>query len=718
MSIIKVDELSPRSGNDIAITSLKTITGLASQFKITGGTAGQALITDGSGGLSFGNAGTSLPSQTSQAGKFLTTDGSVASWATVDHSHSHPDELPSQTSQAGKFLTTDGTNVNWGTITHPDELPSQTSQAGKFLKTDGTNVNWDTVDEFSVSIAEAAPGSASSGALWWKSDEGRLKIYYNDGSSSQWVDAFPVAEPGATDPAMGGDMTGTASNAQIAADAVGSAEIATDAVGSTEIATGAVGATELDATLDLSGKTVTLPAASVTDHVIPFDDNTLKEEIALLGFRTAANGSLAKYNLVDQTIDAFEDASGISAGDSTNAARDSTGKYFKGQVGSTPTVSGNYDSTGTDGAYSWYKWTTVTTGGTYTTDTAQDYEYLVIAGGGSGAAGHTSSGVGAGGAGGYRTATGFAVAATTISGITVGAGGVSYSSNNNGQAGSNSVFSTITSSGGARGNHGNSNGPAGGSGGGGGGEYSSGTQTGGPGNVGGFSPVEGYAGGDGVALVNGAGGGGGGASAVGGAGSGGSGGSGGAGRSSSIDGTATVRGGGGGGSGGSAGSGSGGSGGGGGGSKNSNATAGTANTGGGGGGARSSYNSGAGGSGIVIIRRETAGVSEGANLTLVSTTTTAQAAPTKGDIVFTYSNGAGSTTLGTDVTAEYSADGGSTWTAMTLGLEGTTGGHNIATAHDVALTSTSGTSMAYRIKTLNQSATKTTRIQAVSLGWS
>jgi hypothetical protein len=107
-----------------------------------------------------------------------------------------------------------------------------------------------------------------------------------------------------------------------------------------------------------------------------------------------------------------------------------------------------------------------------------------------------------------------------------------------------------------------------------------------------------------------------------------------------------------------------------------------------------------------------------ASMTLVSTTTTAQAAPTKGDIVFTYTNGAGTTTLGTDVTAEYSADGGSTWTSMTLGSEGTTGGHNIATAHDVALTSTSGTSMAYRIKTLNQSVSKTTRIQAVSLGWS
>ena len=40
---------------------------------------------------------------------------------------------------------------------------------------------------------------------------------------------------GGTDPAMGGDMTGTASNAQIAANAVGTAEIATNAVGVAEL---------------------------------------------------------------------------------------------------------------------------------------------------------------------------------------------------------------------------------------------------------------------------------------------------------------------------------------------------------------------------------------------------------------------------------------------------------------------------------------------------
>ena len=43
----------------------------------------------------------------------------------------------------------------------------------------------------------------------------------------------------------------------------------------------------------------------------------IKDDIALLGFKIAANGTLAKYNLVDQTVDAFEDSSGIEASAST-----------------------------------------------------------------------------------------------------------------------------------------------------------------------------------------------------------------------------------------------------------------------------------------------------------------------------------------------------------------------------------------------------------------
>jgi hypothetical protein len=452
----------------------------------------------------------------------------------------------------------------------------------------------------------------------------------------------------------------------------------------------------------------------------PPDDTGLQDDIALIGFKVAANGSLAKYNLVDQTIDDFQNTSGVSAGGSTNEARNAS-NYYYGETTVTPTVSGNYDSTGTDGAYSWYKWTTVTSSGTYTTDTAQEHEYLVVAGGGGGGPGPYAGG---GGAGGFRTATGFAVAATTISGITVGAGGAGgvYSTPTDATNGGNSVFDTITSDGGGAGGYirgTNVLGHDGGSGG--GGCYNGSAPWSGGSGVSG----QGYDGGVGGTWSGQTGGGGGGASEVGAAGTGSP--TGGDGVASSITGSSvTYAGGGGGSSQSSASNPAGGTGGGGAGGSgevgNTPPVAGTNGLGGGGGGGGgASTSGGVGGSGIVIIKRPTSVQTEGGNLTLVSTTTTAQAAPTKGDIVFTYTNGAGSTTLGggsPDVTAEYSADGGSTWTSMTLASEGTTGGHNIATAHDVTLTSTSGTSMAYRIKTLNQSATKTTRIQAVSLGWS
>ena len=49
---------------------------------VTDGTTGQALVTNGSGTISFGDVD-ALPSQTGNAGKYLTTNGTVASWATV-----------------------------------------------------------------------------------------------------------------------------------------------------------------------------------------------------------------------------------------------------------------------------------------------------------------------------------------------------------------------------------------------------------------------------------------------------------------------------------------------------------------------------------------------------------------------------------------------------------------------------------------------------------
>lgn len=51
----------------------------------------------------------------------------------------HPTELPSQSGNSGKFLTTNGSAVSWATV---DALPSQSGQSGKFLTTNGTNASW------------------------------------------------------------------------------------------------------------------------------------------------------------------------------------------------------------------------------------------------------------------------------------------------------------------------------------------------------------------------------------------------------------------------------------------------------------------------------------------------------------------------------------------------------------------------------------------------
>ena len=494
--------------------------------------------------------------------------------------------------------------------------------------------------------------------------------------------------------------------AKIATDAVGSAEIAANAVGNSEMADDAVGINELSATGTASATTY-LRGDNSWQTIAEYDDSGLQDDIALLGFKVAANGSLAKYDLVDQTIDDFQDASGIDASASTDETRDSSGKYYSGSA----VVAGATTAFTTVESTTWTAPSLVTS-----------VSYLVVAGGGGGGGADGGNyGGGGGGAGGLRTGTHTVVPSTSYT-VTVGGGGAGAAAgNNNGTAGSSSVFDSITSAGGGYGGRGPDAGGAGGSGGGGGGANS-----GGAGNTPSTTPSQGNSGGTSSHYNAGGGGGSGGSggnasSSVGGTGGAGSDQSSTFGTSHGVSGVFAGGGGGGGedyhgGTGGSGGSGGGGAGG-----QPNHGTAGTANTGSGGGGGSGTGSStagagGAGGSGIVLVKYDAINVYN--DMTLVSNATTAEATPTKGDIVLTYTNGAGSTTLGTDLTAEFSADDGSTWTAMTLGSEGATGSHNIATAHDVSLTSTSGTSMRYRIKTLNQSASKTTRIQAVSLGWS
>ena len=250
-------------------------------------------------------------------------------------------------------------------------------------------------------------------------------------------------------------------------------------------------------------------------------------------------------------------------------------------------------------------------------------DYLVIAGGGSGGRAHG----GGGGAGGYRESSGAAsgcytrsplgacVAALPVTAtsypVTVGGGGAAPTTSPDfkGARGSNSVFSTITSTGGGNGSTESTTNSTGAGGSGGGGTYAPnpGTTPGGAGNTPPVSPAQGTAGGTGGTYGPGAAstGGGGGATAAGQNGSPSASGTGGAGATSCITGSPVARAGGGGGSSYPSGNnGAGGSGGGGAGVTNATVNPGTANTGGGGGGLSQADSTagGLGGSGVVIIR--------------------------------------------------------------------------------------------------------------------
>jgi len=360
--------------------------------------------------------------------------------------------------------------------------------------------------------------------------------------------------------------------------------------------------------------TLTLPASATIGDFIAIKDyagtfNTNNLTIARNGhnIQGVANNSLISTNRASLVLVYVDSTKGWLYWEEHNVA-DLGAPLFTSATGGTITTSGDYKIhtfTG-DGCFVVSilgNSPVVPTGG------PSNVDYLVVAGGGSGGTGF--AGVryqGGGGAGGYRTsfpspgcnAGAFPVTATTYP-ITVGAGAASPPAiNDYGRKGSDSIFSTITSTAGGAGGFPAPGGDSNGGSGGGGGYNGTPSMPGGAGNTPPVSPPQGNNGGSGVAQ---SGGGGGGASAVGGNATSTIGGNGGAGSPNAISGSATTYAGGGGG-GGNVTPGSGGSGGGGAGHPQVG-VAGTANTGGGGGGTVDSsgdQRGGAGGSGIVIIR--------------------------------------------------------------------------------------------------------------------
>jgi len=371
--------------------------------------------------------------------------------------------------------------------------------------------------------------------------------------------------------------------------------------------------------------TVTLPSSPSQGDIVAFKDyaNTWDTSPVTVGRNgSKINGFCACATLTTEsqsvTLIYVDGVKGWQ--DIHDSTSDVTGKSYIAATGGSVVTSGNY------------KIHTFTSSGCFQVTAVGNpagsdlVSYAVVAGGGGGG----KDRAGGGGAGGFRegkapafetytasplAAPGLPVSVQTYP-ITVGAGGAGVTTAPAGQQGgkgNNSIFSTITSTGGGGAGSGPSpfsNGEPGGSGGGGDsyGTPGGSVGSGGTGNTPPVSPPQGNAGGAGrpnSPNTTGRGGGGGGATAAG-AGGQPAGNPGGAGATTEITGSPVGYAGGGGGSDCGSGTPTGTQGGGDGGSACAAAQSGTANTGGGGGGGNGGVsgncNGGSGGSGVVIIR--------------------------------------------------------------------------------------------------------------------
>ena len=115
----------------------------ASSTYLTQSSASNIYLTQSSASTLY-----SLPSQTSNSGKYLTTNGSSASWSSVD-------ALPSQTGNNGKYLTTNGASASWSTL-------DLTTKLDKLVTFDQEVASYELVLANADQIVEMNVGSANN----------------------------------------------------------------------------------------------------------------------------------------------------------------------------------------------------------------------------------------------------------------------------------------------------------------------------------------------------------------------------------------------------------------------------------------------------------------------------------------------------------------------------------------------------------------------------
>ena len=130
------------------------------------------------------------------------TDGQTLVWDNANSKF-----IPGAASGGGGAATLQVSDAAPSSATANDLWLNSTNMKLFVYYSDGTSSQWVEIGAggtisggggggSSVTVSDAAPSSPADGDMWFNSTDTKLYIYYNDGSSSQWVQALPSGGSG------------------------------------------------------------------------------------------------------------------------------------------------------------------------------------------------------------------------------------------------------------------------------------------------------------------------------------------------------------------------------------------------------------------------------------------------------------------------------------------------------------------------------------------
>jgi hypothetical protein len=130
-----ITDADTTSSTFVSISTVATAAANSASSAATSATS--AATSASSASTSATSAATSASSASTSASSALTSANSAASSASTAAGY-----IPSLTGNSGKYLTNNGTSASWATV---DALPSQTGNSGKYLTTNGTSASWASI---------------------------------------------------------------------------------------------------------------------------------------------------------------------------------------------------------------------------------------------------------------------------------------------------------------------------------------------------------------------------------------------------------------------------------------------------------------------------------------------------------------------------------------------------------------------------------------------